>query len=196
MEPQEAQIKPWPPRLILVMGIAGSGKSELARAILRQVWAVYLDNNFLADAFLPESRTDERYLAVRENLYAALYRITEENLRIGNSVLLDAPHIRQVQDPEWRRQIDGLAKAAGARMRVIRCYCSERCLRQRLEARGEKRDQWKLENWQTFLEQEPSRDPIPFPHLELDTEQPVVANVARAVSYILKGEEVEEEHSL
>jgi hypothetical protein len=43
------------------MGVAGSGKSELARAILEQVRAVYLDNNFLADAFSPESRTDERY---------------------------------------------------------------------------------------------------------------------------------------
>ena len=136
------------------MGIAGSGKSVLARAILEQVWAVYLDNNFLADAFSPASRTDERYLAVRENLYAALYRITEENLRIGNTVLLDAPHIRQVQDAEWCRWIQGLAKDAGAWMRAIRCLCSERLLRERLEARGENRDRWKLENWQAFLEQQ------------------------------------------
>jgi predicted kinase len=156
------------------MGVAGSGKSELARAILEHVCAVYLDNNFLADAFSPKSRTDERYLAVRENLYAVLYRITEENLRIGNSVVLDAPHIR---------------RNAGAWMRVIRCYCREKLLRERLEARGEKRDQWKLENWQTFLMQQPPRVPIPFPHLELDTEDALEANAARAVSYILKGGE-------
>ncbi len=185
MTPSEPQVRLSPPRLILIMGVAGSGKSELARAILDQVWAVYLDNNFLADAFSPESRTDERYLAVRENLYTALYRITEENLRIGNSVLLDAPHIKQVQDAEWCRHIQVLAEKAGAWMRAIRCYCSEQVLRRRLEARGEQRDRWKLENWQTFLAQEPSRAPIPFPHLELDTEQPLKGNVARAVSYIL-----------
>ncbi|MEE9154176.1 MAG: ATP-binding protein, partial [candidate division NC10 bacterium] len=185
-----------PPRLILVMGIAGSGKSVLARAILEQVWAVYLDNNFLADAFSPASRTDERYLAVRENLYAALYRITEENLRIGNTVLLDAPHIRQVQDAEWCRWIQGLAKDAGAWMRAIRCLCSERLLRERLEARGENRDRWKLENWQAFLEQQPPRVPIPFSHLELDTAEPLRANVARAVSYILKDTKDKEGHSL
>lgn len=184
-----------PPRLILVMGVAGSGKSELAKAILEQVWSVYLDNNFLADAFSPESRTDERYLAVREKLYAALYRITKANLLIGNSVLLDAPHIRQVQEPEWCLWIQEFAKDAGAWMRAIRCHCREELLWQRLETRGEKRDRWKLEHWRTFLEEQSPRASIPFPHLEVDTEQPLKANVARALSYILKEDEHEEEHS-
>jgi predicted kinase len=170
------------------MGVAGSGKSELARAILTEVSAVYLDNNFLADAFFPETRSDERYLAIRENLYDALYRITEENLRIGNSVLLDAPHIRQVRDPEWCRRVEDIAEKAGARMRAIQCSCAEPVLRRRLEARGEQRDRWKLENWQTFLEHQPPRTPIPFPHLELDTEQPLKANVAQAVLYIQESE--------
>jgi len=177
-----------PPRLILVMGVAGSGKSALARAILEQIPAVYLDNNFLADAFSPGSRTDESYLALRDNLYAALYRISGENLRIGNSVLLDAPHIRQAQDPEWCRLIQDIAAEAGAWLRAIRCYCREELLRQRLEARGEERDRWKLENWHAFLTEQPPRTPIPFPHLDLDTEQPLKTNVARAVSYILRGE--------
>lgn len=168
------------------MGVAGSGKSVLARAILEQVRAVYIDNNFLADAFSPGSRTDEHYLAVRENLYAGLYRIAKENLQIGNSVLLDAPHIRQVQDPEWCGWIEEFAREAGAWIRAIRCYCREEVLRERLEVRGEKRDQWKLENWQTFLAQQPPRVPIPFPHLELDTEDALDSNVAHAISYILK----------
>jgi len=177
-----------PPRLILVMGVAGSGKSALARGILEQIPAVYLDNNFLADAFSPGSRTDESYLAIRDNLYAALYRITGENLRIGNSVLLDAPHIRQAQDPEWCRWIQDLAADAGAWLRAIRCYCREELLRRRLEARGEERDRWKLENWPAFLAEQPPRTPIPFPHLDVDTEHPLKANVARAVAYILREE--------
>jgi predicted kinase len=170
------------------MGVAGSGKSELAKAILKQISAVYLDNNFLADAFSPGSRNDEGYLAIRDNLYAALYRISGENLRIGNSVLLDAPHIRQAQNPEWCRWIQGLAADAGASLRAIRCYCREELLRQRLEARGEQRDRWKLANWHAFLAEQPPRTPIPFLHLDVDTERPRAANAARAVSYILKGD--------
>ena len=169
------------------MGVAGSGKSELARGILEQIWAVYLDNNFLADAFSPESRTDEQYLAIRENLYAALYRIMWENLRVGNSVLVDAPHIRQVQDPDWCRWIQCLAEEAGTPLCAIRCFCREELLRQRLAARGEPRDRWTLDHWEAFLKEQPPRAPIPFPHLELDTEQPLMENVARAVSYIVDG---------
>ena len=176
-----------PPRLILVMGVAGSGKSALAGAILERVSAVYLDNNFLADAFSPKSRSDEAYLAVREKLYAALYRIMWENLRVGNAVLVDAPHIRQVQDPDWCRWIQCLADEAGTPLRAIRCFCREELLRQRLAARGEPRDRWTLDHWEIFLKEQPPRAPIPFPHLDLDTEQPLMENVARAVSYIVDG---------
>jgi predicted kinase len=172
--------------LILVMGVAGSGKSTLAKAILEQIRTVYLDNNFLADVFSPASRTDERYLAVRDKLYAALYRIMWENLGLGNSVLVDAPHIRQVQDPDWCRWIQCLAEEAGASLRAIRCYCREEVLRQRLEARGEGRDQWKLQNWQAFVAEQPPRVPIPIPHLDLDTEDSPEANVSRAVLYIVE----------
>lgn len=185
MEPRAERITPRPPRLILIMGIAGSGKSELARGILEQLWAVYLDNNFLADAFSPESRTDEQYLAIRENLYAALYRIMWENLRAGNSVLVDAPHIRQVQDSDWCRWIQCLAEEAGATLRAIRCSCREELLKERLETRDEPRDRWKLGHWELFLKEQPPLTPIPFPHLELDTEQPLKASVTLAVSYIL-----------
>ena len=181
----KARVDLSPPRLILVMGIAGSGKSTLARAILEQIRAVYLDNNFLADVFSPASRTGEAYLAVRENLYAALYRIMWENLQVGNSVLVDAPHIRQVQDPDWCRWIQCLAEEAGASLHAIRCYCREEVLRQRLEARGEERDQWKLEHWQAFVAGQPPGVPIPFAHLDLDTEDSLEANVSRAISYIV-----------
>ena len=80
-------------------------------------------------------------------------------------------------------------------MRAIRCYCREELLYRRVETRAEPRDRWKLDNWRTFLEEQSPRAPIPFPHLELDTEQPMETNVARAVSYILKEGEHPEEQS-
>src|SRR5229473_148807 len=84
--------------LVLLMGVAGSGKTTLATEILRSAWLVYLDNNFIADAFYSKTRTDPDYLKLRKNLYDILYRITEENLRVGNSVLLDVPHVTHIQN--------------------------------------------------------------------------------------------------
>ena len=92
-------------------------------------------------------------------------------MEVGNSVLLDVPHVTHVRDPKWRTFIRELATDAGGRVVVIRTLCSEQTLRERLEMRGAKRDEWKLQNWSEFMRREPIEVPIPFEHLDVDTEQ-------------------------
>lgn len=173
------------PCLILIMGVAGSGKSTLAREILRRIWAVYLDNNHIVDAFFPNRREGASYEPLRPGFYRALYAVAEANLKLGNSVLLDVPHIREVQTVKWRVFIRRLAKRADAKIIAIRCFCSEQVLRRRLQARGEKRDRWKLTQWRDFLTAQPVQAEIPFPHLDVCTEKNLSANVRSAVQYIL-----------
>ena len=177
-----------PPRktsLILIMGVAGSGKTTLAAEILRRVWAVYLDNNHVVDAFFPHTRIGRDYQRLRPRFYQTLYTIAEVNLKAGNSVLLDAPHVKEMQDSKWRASIKSLASRAKAKIVIIRCFCSEAVLRSRLQARGEARDRWKLAHWEAFLRQQPVKVRLTFPHLDLDTEKNLPANVSTAVRYIL-----------
>lgn len=170
--------------LILVMGVAGSGKTRIAREILRHVWAVYLDNNHIADAFFPDTRNAARYHELRAGFYDALYTIAEENLKLGNSVLLDVPHVKEIQSRDWRSLIQAIVMASQAKMIVLRCVCSEQVLRARLISRGEKRDQWKLKHWKEFLKQQPIKVRIPFPHLDINTEGNTSTNVRAAIRYI------------
>ena len=107
------------------MGVAGSGKTTLAKKILRDVRAVYLDNNQIVDAFFPHTRNGAAYAKLRPRFYRALYTIAEENLKMGNNVLLDVPHVKEMQDPKWRRFIQRLARRAKSQFVVIRCACSE-----------------------------------------------------------------------
>ena len=181
-----APFRRMPPRttLVLVMGVAGSGKTTLAREILRRVWALYLDNNQIVDAFFPRTRSGSRYEKLRPRFYQALYRIVRENLEIGNSVLLDVPHVKEMQDPRWRAFMTDLANRAKARLVTIRCFCPEAVLRLRLRSRGEERDRSKLRHWEQFLREQPLRTIVPFAHLDVDTEQNA-AIVAHAVRYIL-----------
>jgi predicted kinase len=174
------------PCLVLIMGVAGSGKTTLSREILRRVWAVYLDNNHVADAFFPGTRNGRRYEKLRPHLYRALYTIAEENLRAGNSVLLDVPHMKEIQDPQWRRFIKRLAVRTKSQLIIMRCLCSERVLQSRIRSRGEKRDRQKLSHWKEFSTAQPIDVAIPFPHLDIDTEKNLSANTDAAVRYILE----------
>jgi predicted kinase len=172
------------PCLVLMIGVAGSGKTTLAHEILSDFWAVYLDNNQIVDAFFPDTRNGRDYERLRPNFYQALYAIAEANLRLGNSVLLDAPHVKEIQTPSWRRFIKRLSNRTHSTLVILRCLCSEEVLRSRLLSRGEKRDRWKLRNWREFLGEQPIDVRIHAPHLDLDTHKPVAQNALAAISYI------------
>lgn len=166
------------------MGVAGTGKSTLARELIRHVCAVYLDNNHITDAFFPNTRNSLEYQRMRPQFYRALYTIAVENLRLGNPVLLDAPHIKEVQTHEWQAFIKRLVKRTRSTLIVLRCCCSEKSLRTRIKRRGEIRDEWKLRHWDEFLNTQPIETVIPWRHLDLNTEQKLRANVAMALRYI------------
>jgi predicted kinase len=166
------------------MGVAGSGKTALAKEVLRRISAVYLDNNHIVDAFFPDVRSGRSYEKLRPRFYEALYTITEKNLRVGNSVLLDVPHIKEVQTRKWQTFVKKLARSTKAKLVVIRCVCSGTVLRNRISRRGERRDRWKLKHWNEFLTREPINVPIPFPHLDINTEKSLLRNTTVAISYI------------
>ena len=172
------------PHLILIMGVAGSGKTALAREILRRLWAVYLDNNHIVDAFFLHTRNGRAYEKLRPRFYRALYTITEENLKTGNSVLLDVPHVKEMQMPKWRRFIKSLAARTKSKLIVIRCRCPERVLRTRLQSRGEKRDRRKLNHWEEFLAEQPIDITPAFSYLDIDTKTDLATNVKAALRHI------------
>jgi predicted kinase len=167
------------------MGVAGSGKTTLAQRLVRRLCAVYLDNNHIVDAFFPDRRSGRPYERLRPRFYRALYAITEANLVAGNSVVLDAPHVRQMQQGIWRAYIKRLVEKTNSRLVVIRCICPEATLRSRLASRGEKRDAAKMHRWRSFLAEQPIRVDVPFRHLDVDTSRSLVANTGAAVRYIL-----------
>lgn len=168
------------------MGVAGSGKTTLSKEILRHVSAVYLDNNHIVDAFFPDTRNGKAYMKLRPRFYQALYTIAEENLKVENNVLLDVPHVKEMQDRKWRAFIKRLVARTGAQLVVIRCLCSDSVLYARLRSRAEARDRWKLRHWKVFLRQQPIKARLTFPHLDIDTDKRSSRNVAVAVRYILR----------
>ncbi len=173
-----------PLSLIVVLGSAGSGKTTFARQLVPEFGCVYLDSDTISEAAFPGDRDSPEYLKARPMFYRTLYDIAFANLKLGNSVLVDAPHVGQILDPEWRAWVVNETERSGARLRVIHCVADQNTRRSRLASRGEARDAVRLANWVEYIRSDPFRSPILLPHIEIDTGQDMQRNLALARDYL------------
>lgn len=145
-----------------VVGAAGSGKSSIAVRLAQCCGAVYLDKDSLAGplvdaAMLAQGHSleeRESSLFYRERImpaeYAALLAVAGDNLRLGLSVVIDAPFAAFLDQPEYLRHAVRLADWPKVSITVVQVHVSEAETRRRLQARGLARDRAKLSNWDEF----------------------------------------------
>lgn len=115
-------VEPRPPRLVLMMGISGSGKSYLGRLLALRLGAVLLSSDVVRKQLLgvpatapagPAGYSDE----VTARTYAALMAQAELELRRGHSVILDATFLTA----RLRRPALELAERMGVPLRIVWC---------------------------------------------------------------------------
>jgi predicted kinase len=167
-----------------VLGSAGAGKTTFAQRLVPELGCVYLNSDTISEAAFPGDRDSPAYLKARPIIYRTLYDVAFANLKLGNSVLIDAPHVGHIRDPEWCAWVVSEPERLGARLRVIHCVADETTRRSRLASRGEARDAGRLANWAEYLASDPFRSPIPLPHIEIDTGQDLQQNLALARDYL------------
>ncbi|HZC05373.1 MAG TPA: AAA family ATPase [Ktedonobacterales bacterium] len=73
------------PRLIVICGLPGAGKTTLARRLAEETTALRL----CPDEWLAGLGADLRDEAARERMEAQLWRLAQEVLRLGRSVILE-----------------------------------------------------------------------------------------------------------
>lgn len=148
------------PFALAVVGAAGSGKSTVAMEIARRCGAAYLDKDRLAGPLveaalraqrqsLEERESNEFY---RENImpaeYDALFAVASDNLRLGLSVIIDAPFAAFLDNAHFFEE--ATVGWPPARRFALHVVASEEQTRQRLQQRGLPRDRAKLDNWNDF----------------------------------------------
>ena len=151
------------PRVILIGGYAGSGKTELGRIMARQTgWAI-LDKDTTTRAVveaalehLGHSRHDresETYLtAIRPAEYEALMAALDENLQCGSSVVVTAPFIKELSDEAWCDRLSATIAAYNGTLRVVWVHCDPITMLTYIRRRGAARDDYKLANWSKYVE--------------------------------------------
>ena len=164
--------------LIVFGGLPGVGKTTLAKAVAREWDAVYLRVDTIEQALrFSETLQGE----VGPAGYLVAYRLAEENLRIGRTVVADSVNPLNITQDAW------LSVAADASKDAIEIevICSDPFEhRRRVETRKADIDGLSCPTWQAVLER--TYEDWTRPHLVLDTAKKSIEEVTEELFSRLK----------
>ncbi len=158
-----SKVRPPSPHVILIGGYAGSGKTELGRILARETGWPMLDKDTLTRPVVevalellgksPHDRESDTYVdGIRPREYEALISAANENLECGNSVILTAPFIRELNDVTWINRAQAGFAALNATVHLVWVFCDEDTMHTYVRRRGAARDASKLADWATYME--------------------------------------------
>jgi predicted kinase len=152
------------PIVIFLIGAAGSGKSTIGKLIASEYNFCYLDKDIVCNKFtglLLESKgysSHERedcafYSEVVMDIeYQTLLDIANDNLKLGRSVVLDAPFFSYFSKSNYINEISKKYDWYNVKPLVLQVTIDFSVLKERLQARALDRDAWKFANWDAFVQ--------------------------------------------
>ncbi len=127
------------PTLFIFSGLPGSGKSTLAKELAKVTGATYLRIDTIEQAI-----RDLCDFKVEGEGYRLSYKVAEDNLNIGNSVVSDSCNPIELTRKEW----NDVAINANVNFINIEILCSEKTEhRQRIEERVSEVEGLELPTW-------------------------------------------------
>lgn len=186
------------PKVLFIVGPAGSGKSTSSRLIAQRLGAAYVDKDTVVTGFTeallalagtdPHERDNNAYYQdhVMDLEYETILRIATDNLELGRDVVLDAPFGRYLDRVDYLRDVARRHSwSEDVQPVVVHVAVSGEAVRARLIGRGLERDAWKLAHWDEFWATAGNTDCAwdGAEHVDLDNtaEQPDVDTVVRAL---------------
>lgn len=197
----EAKITLAPPRLVLVTGVGGGGKSSLIEGLytpdgqfypglIHRIYADIVDKDKIANRFT-EVRDDSYVTDFRPQSYEQVFQETARGIASGRTVLVNAAFGLEIGRLGWQRSYEELAERHGALLKIIRVVTSPETLYKRIMARGAITDAHKIidqQAWQAYLLKEPIEAEMPPDSLILRNDEdngnfPTL--VEQALTYVL-----------
>jgi predicted kinase len=170
-----------PGRLIVMMGLPGTGKSTLARRLAQALPAVIVDKDEVRAALFPAEEIE--YSTRQDDLcFEAALSAAEFLLCKGRNVILDGrtfSHRAQVE------RVERFARQGGFKLCLVECTCTEETARLRLEADlREVAHPAANRSFAMYQRLKAAADPLESPHLSVDTNGELENYVARVLDYL------------
>ena len=147
-----------PAMLVITCGLAGTGKSNIARKLGRRLDAAVLTSDVVRKEMVgmdPRERVLDEYRAglysseMTDRTYGALLDAARERLMAGRSVILDASFTRR----QHRRAAARLARETGAQYACVEVSAAEDAIRQRLAGRLRRGGDASDARWDIYVRQ-------------------------------------------
>jgi len=172
------------PRLVVVSGSTGTGKSTTANAIAAELDATVASFDWLMSGLrvFPEVWASVELPVEHQRAvgWSLLSRVAEQNLRRGASVVLDL-----VAREEPRRAWEQLAARCGASFAVVECMCSDPAiLRSRVEGRQRAIPGWYELRWEGVERSRANYVPLADPKVVIDAVSPLADNLERVRAHL------------
>jgi predicted kinase len=145
--------------LYIFSGLPGTGKSALAKNLAKKLNAVYIRIDTIEQGIRDLCNTN-----VQEEGYRLAYRIAEDNLKIGNSVIADQCNPIALTREEW----NNTALKNSCMYINIEILCSDETEhKNRVENRKTKIENLRLPTWEEVMKRE--YEPWTEEHIVIDT---------------------------
>jgi len=181
------------PKLILVCGYIGTGKSSFAREISKRTNVKVISSDVVRKELAGVSTNEHRYEDFRSGIYSPdfsrrtyneLLRIAREYLGKGRSVILDATFSKR----KGRMAAKEIAQEEGAMFLCVEVICSDEIIKSRMDKRMEDGSDVSDGRWEIFPEHKKSFEKVEeFPdeeHFIVDTSKDMVDGLEKVLEFI------------
>jgi hypothetical protein len=181
----------YPPALVMMIGLSGTGKSYVAGALAARIGAALVRSDVVRkqaagiDPTTPMRAAIDTGIyadAARASVYPLMHARARDYLGQGQGVVLDATYISRANRAAARR----VAADAGVPFLAIEVTATEDLVRDRLAARQAQPGAASDADWQVYLAQrrrlEPPTELPPAAIVRIGASQPLVANIDAAVA--------------
>ena len=166
------------PKLIVLSGLPGTGKTAVAEALATGLGAPVFAKDWLEASLLRSGEVAREQLSAIG--YGLLTTLAHRQLALGQSAVLDSVAGTEAVREAWR----GLAREFDASWLVIECVCSDvETHRKRLCQRQRGIPGWPELDWSEVERVRSYFAPWNEERLVLDSVEPMSENVARALAY-------------